>query len=56
MKILSEVKYNGGNYEHDVLASSAVPYASIERLEEMFVRLDLRAIQVMLPQGAETLI
>jgi hypothetical protein len=55
MKILSEIKYNEDirRYQHDVLVSSEVPYASVEMLEEMFVRLDLRATQVRPPECAD---
>lgn len=55
MKILSEVKYNEKTrrHEHDVLVAATVPYASIGMLEEMFMRLDLKAIQVRLLDCAE---
>jgi len=50
MKVLNEVKYNKEirRHQHDVLAISEIPYASIEMLEEMFVRLDFQATQVRL--------
>jgi hypothetical protein len=51
MKILSEVKYNAETcfHEHDVLVASAIPFASMEMLEEMFLHLDLQVTQVSLP-------
>jgi len=54
MKVLCEVKYNKKTrrYQHDVLRTSEVPYVSIEMLEEMFVRLDLQATEVRLPDSA----
>jgi hypothetical protein len=50
IKILCEVKYNKDSrrYQHDVFKASRIPYASIEMLEEMFVRLDHQIIQVSL--------
>jgi hypothetical protein len=55
MKVLCEVKYNKNTrrYQHDVLGASEIPYVSIEMLEEMFMRLDLQATQVRLPDCAD---
>jgi hypothetical protein len=57
MKVLCEVKYNQEirRYQHDVLGASEIPYASIEMLEEMFMRLDLQATQVSLSNYADYL-
>lgn len=54
MKILSEVKYNDKmrRYQHHVLEASEIPYASIELMGEIFVRLDHQVTQVS-PQFAE---
>jgi len=50
MKILGEVKYNEETRrrQHNILGTSEIPYASIEMLEEIFVRLDLQVTQVRL--------
>lgn len=57
MKVLCEVTYNKEirRYQHDVLGASEIPYVSIEMLEEMFVRLDLQATQVRLPDCVDYL-
>ncbi|TVY16679.1 hypothetical protein LARI1_G006301 [Lachnellula arida] len=49
MKILCEVKYNEETrrHQHDVLGTSETPYIPIERLEEMFVRLDHQVTQMV---------
>jgi hypothetical protein len=51
MKILCEVKYNEKTrrHQHDILRTSEIRYVSIERLEEIFVRLDLQVTQVRPP-------
>lgn len=48
MKILSEINYDEEyhQHQHDILRVSKIPYASIEMLQEMFVRLDNQATQV----------
>jgi hypothetical protein len=55
MKILCEVRYNEKirRYQHGVLGVAEIPYASIEMLEEMFVRLDSQVTQVRLPHWAD---
>ena len=55
MKILCEVKYNEETrrHQHNVLGASEIPYAAIEMLEEMFMRLDLQVTQVRLPDCAD---
>ncbi|KAL3420045.1 C6 zinc finger domain-containing protein [Phlyctema vagabunda] len=55
MKVLSEVEYNKETHrhQHDVLGTSEIPYASIGMLEEMFVRLDLQATQMVSGQKRE---
>jgi hypothetical protein len=54
MKVLYELKSKkeAHRYRYDVLGTSKT-YASIEVLEDMFVRLDLRATQVRLPNRAD---
>lgn len=57
MKILCEVKYNEETcrHQHKILRESEIPYASIEILEQMFLRLDLQVTQVRLPDCASSL-
>jgi hypothetical protein len=49
-KILCEMEYNEQTKEHrhDVLVSSKFPYAPMETLEELFLRLDLSVVEVSL--------
>jgi hypothetical protein len=48
IKILCEVecKEESVRHQYGVLGASTIPYASVETLEEMFVRLDLQVTQV----------
>jgi len=46
LKILCEAQPNFQGHRPSILKTSAVPYAPIEMLEEIFMRLDLQVTQV----------